>query len=110
MPEDFPVFYWGYEALVSLDYINSAILEHPAFPENNILLSSDFDFTEEEIFELCLLFDFENKVGPSLNSLKHLASIPKEERIKNEDLYFPLIKQHRILRKNRKNKKEKETK
>lgn len=110
LPENNPIFYWGNESLVSLEYIDSAILEHPAFPENNILLSGEFDFTDEEIFELCLQFDFEKNIGPTLDTLINLANVPKEERIKNEDFYFPLIKKHRLLRKNKKKyKKEKKT-
>lgn len=34
-PDEQPAFYWGKNALVSLEYIDAALIEHPAFPQNN---------------------------------------------------------------------------
>lgn len=36
-----PAFYWGKKALVSLEYIDVALIEHPAFPENNQYTKQD---------------------------------------------------------------------
>lgn len=34
-PEERPVEYWGKESLVTLGYVDVALVEHPAFPQNN---------------------------------------------------------------------------
>ena len=34
-PDEKPIDYWGKEILISSEYVDIALLEHPAFPEHN---------------------------------------------------------------------------